>query len=79
MEIRQMDTFFQRPLITISADETLNTLIARHPQLLPVLQGFGLDACCGGALPLRVAAQHHDLDLDKVIVALHAALEGEQR
>jgi iron-sulfur cluster repair protein YtfE (RIC family) len=62
----------------VDADETLNTIVARFPEVLPVLQRFGLDTCCGGALPLYRAAQHHSLDLDELIAALQAALE-EQR
>lgn len=59
---------------TISADDTLNALIARHPSTLPVLQRFGLDTCCGGALALRVAAEHHHLDLTQLLTALQSAL-----
>jgi hypothetical protein len=65
--------------ITIAAEDTINTIVARFPQALPVLQRFGLDVCCGGALPLRTAAQHHDLDLEELIGALHAALQRERR
>jgi iron-sulfur cluster repair protein YtfE (RIC family) len=52
---------------------TLNALIARSPETLVVLRSFGLDTCCGGALELRVAAQHHGLDLDELLAALGAA------
>ena len=62
--------------ITIAAEDTLNAIVARYPQTLPVLQRFGLDTCCGGALPLHTAAQHHDLDLAEVLAALRAELEG---
>jgi regulator of cell morphogenesis and NO signaling len=62
----------------IDADESLNTIVARLPQALPVLRRFGLDTCCGGALPLRVAAQHHGLDLDELIAALHAFAEEDR-
>jgi len=66
-------------LITITAEDTLNTIVARFPQTLPVLQRFGLDTCCGGALPLHTAAQHHDLDLAEVVAALRAELERNTR
>lgn len=61
----------------IDPSETLNTLVARAPETLPVLQRFGLDTCCGGALPLAVAAQHHDLPLETLLMALREAL-GER-
>lgn len=63
--------------VAISLDDTLNTLVARYPRVLPVLQRFGLDTCCGGALPLRVAAQHHDLDAAEVLAALQSVVNGE--
>ena len=65
--------------LTITAEDTLNIIIARFPQTLPVLLQFGLDTCCGGALPLHTAAQHHDLDLAEVVAALRAAIEGNTR
>jgi iron-sulfur cluster repair protein YtfE (RIC family) len=63
----------------VAADDTLNAIVARYPDTLPVLHSFGLDTCCGGALPLRAAALHHDLDLGKLIEALHMAIRGGSR
>ena len=63
----------------ILPDETLNTIVARYPLALPVLQRFGLDTCCGGALPLSTAAEHHGLDLGALLAALREAAEGAQR
>ena len=60
--------------IAVDANETLNELVARAPDALPVLQRFGLDTCCGGALTLAVAAQHHDLVLDELLAAIAEAL-----
>ena len=65
--------------LTITAEDSLNAIVARFPQTLPVLQHFGLDACCGGALPLRTAAQHHNLDPDQLVAALSAVIEGNRR
>jgi regulator of cell morphogenesis and NO signaling len=62
--------------ITVAAEDSLNAIVARYPLTLPVLQRLGLDTCCGGALPLHTAAQHHDLDLAEVLAALRAELEG---
>jgi regulator of cell morphogenesis and NO signaling len=63
----------------IDADTPLNAIVARYPQALPVLQRFGLDTCCGGALPLGTAAEHHNLNLDELLAALYHAVEPEQR
>jgi iron-sulfur cluster repair protein YtfE (RIC family) len=58
----------------IDAQETINALLARHPEALPVLQRFGLDACCGGALTLAEAARHHGLRIDELLAALDAVM-----
>ena len=65
--------------VTLNTEDTLNTIVAHYPQTLPVLQRFGLDTCCGGALPLHTAAQHHGLDLAEVVAALRAEVEGTSR
>ena len=70
-----MPTHTPNTPITIIAEDTLNALVARYPQTLTVLQRLGLDTCCGGALPLQTAVQHHGLDLAEVLVALRAQVE----
>lgn len=35
-----------------------------------VFRRFGLDTCCGGELPLATAAEHHDVELDRLLEAL---------
>ena len=61
----------------VDGNETLNELLARAPEALPVLQRYGLDTCCGGALSLAVAAEHHSLSLPELLTAVREAL-GEQ-
>lgn len=63
----------------IAPTDALNLIVARYPQTLPVLQRFGLDTCCGGALPLHTAAEHHGLDLNQILVALRDAIGASQR
>jgi iron-sulfur cluster repair protein YtfE (RIC family) len=58
----------------VDGSETLNELVARAPEALPVLQRYGLDTCCGGALSLAVAAEHHSLSLPELLAALREAL-----
>lgn len=53
---------------------TINDLVARHPALMPVLAGRGLDLCCGGPLTLREAAERHGLDLEALLADLTGAL-----
>jgi iron-sulfur cluster repair protein YtfE (RIC family) len=63
----------------IDAADTLNAIVARYPQALSVLQRCGLDTCCGGALPLRTAAEHHNLNLDELLAILRAAVQEQAR
>lgn len=59
----------------ISVTDSLNAIIARYPQALPVLQRFGFDTCCGGSLTLSEAVARHRLDLDLVVRALRVAAQ----
>jgi quercetin dioxygenase-like cupin family protein len=64
---------------TINGSDTINEIIARYPQVMPVLQGFGLDLCCGGAQTLRAATARYDVRLDDVLAALETlATEAER-
>lgn len=38
-----------------------------------VFERFGLDTCCGGELPLATAAEHHDVELSRLLQALDEA------
>jgi regulator of cell morphogenesis and NO signaling len=58
---------------SLGLSDTLNEIVARYPAALPVLQRFGLDTCCGGALPLATAAEHHALDAGVLLAALAEA------
>ncbi|HEU5104080.1 MAG TPA: DUF542 domain-containing protein [Roseiflexaceae bacterium] len=62
----------------IAATDTINAIVARYPAALPILQRFGLDACCGGALPLATAAAHHGLNVQAILEALRRAQEQAQ-
>lgn len=66
-------------VVHIDPTLTLNELVAHYPAALPVLSHFGLDTCCGGALPLQTAAAHHALDLDTLLTALGTAIDKAER
>jgi regulator of cell morphogenesis and NO signaling len=55
----------------ITAEMTVNQVVAEHPETLAVFNRFGIDACCGGALPLAEVAKKHRFDF----IALLAELE----
>lgn len=59
---------------SIDLTTPLNRIVERHPPLLEVLSAFGLDTCCGGALPLETAARRHGIDPDELQRALEATL-----
>jgi iron-sulfur cluster repair protein YtfE (RIC family) len=58
---------------TVTADATLNQLVASDPRLLPILNRHGLDTCCGGAHSLRDVARLHALDLEALLAELREA------
>ena len=49
-------------------------LITSYPALKPVLDGFGLDTCCGAHLTVTESAAEEGIDPSTVIDALRAAL-----
>lgn len=53
---------------------TVNEVIERYPEALPVFARFGLDSCCGGARPLGEVALRHGLDVDDLIAAVEAVV-----
>lgn len=63
----------------IAPTDPLNAIVAHYPEALAVFQRFGLDTCCGGALPLDVAAEHHGLDIADVMTALRDAIGARPR
>ena len=60
-------------------DMTVRRILDRWPEVEPLLARRGLDLCCGGVHPLRMAAQAHGLNPDAVIAEILAALGAEAR
>ena len=54
---------------------SVNELIAWYPSVLPVLNGFGVDSCCGGAESLELAAREANVQLDDLMAGLSAAVD----
>ena len=54
---------------------TVNELIARHPATVATFNAFGIDACCGGAVPVREAARRDGADPDALVAALELVVE----
>ena len=54
---------------------TINDLLLRYPSVVPVLNGFGIDSCCGGAKPLGEVIEGHRLDADLLLGEIAAVTE----
>lgn len=67
-----MDTRTREAGPAIGPETTINEAILLWPAAVAVFQRFGLDACCGGSLPIAEAAQRHGLDPDAVLAELQA-------
>jgi len=60
---------------TLVTTTSINEIIRRYPSALPVLNGFGIDTCCGGAESLAEAARSASIPLDALMAGLTAAIE----
>lgn len=58
-------------------DMTVRRILDLWPEIEPLLARHGLDLCCGGAHPLRMAAQAHGLNPDAVLAEILATLKTE--
>ena len=56
---------------------TINEIVLRHPAALPILNRFGIDACCGGGIPLETVARKHGLELTAIVAALDTVVTRE--
>jgi iron-sulfur cluster repair protein YtfE (RIC family) len=59
---------------SIDARSTVNDIVARYPSTLAVFNAFGIDSCCGGALPMSEAASRHGIPLNVLRSALESAI-----
>ena len=60
--------------IPVTADWTVNEVVAAYPATLRVFGRYGIDACCGGLKPLSEVATAHDLPLDQLLADLTRAI-----
>lgn len=58
-------------------ETTVHEALGRTEGARAVFRRFGLDTCCGGELPVAVAAEHHGVELELLLDALAAAGEAE--
>jgi iron-sulfur cluster repair protein YtfE (RIC family) len=60
----------------IDTSVSVNEMVARHPETMPVFNRFGLDTCCGGGAPIDEAARRDGADLGELVEALQLALRA---
>ena len=58
---------------------TVKEILERWPQVESALVRRGLDLCCGGVHPLRMAAEAHGQNPDEVLAEVAAAAGTEKK
>ena len=64
--------------MTISPDTHVSELATAHTATVRVFQAHGIDFCCGGRRPLRVASDQHEVELEDLLAELEAAVAAER-
>lgn len=59
----------------IDKDSTVNEIVAQYPDSISVFNQFGIDSCCGGAVPLADAAHRDGADFDELLAALQQVID----
>lgn len=71
IEIRRLA---QSPVQDLSPEMPVRDVAARFPETKEVLFRHGVDQCCGGVHPLRMAAEAHGVPLPVLMDDLHRAI-----
>lgn len=57
----------------VSSGMTVNEIVQRYPHALPILKRAGIDACCGGPLPIGEAARRHNINASDLLAEIAQA------
>lgn len=60
----------------IDTSMTVNDVVRLYPSTISIFNQHGIDTCCGGALPVAVAAERHQVDLLFLLQQLKQAIEA---
>src|SRR5512140_2497072 len=63
---------------TITGDMVINEVIRKDPATIKVFNDYRVDSCCGGGAPIELTARRDGVDVDGLVRALNAAVEGPQ-
>jgi regulator of cell morphogenesis and NO signaling len=55
-----------------AATQTVAEIALEQPMAISVFEGYGIEYCCGGRMPLTEACELKDIAVEKVIAALEA-------
>ncbi|MEP6991335.1 MAG: DUF542 domain-containing protein [bacterium] len=64
-----------RNLAGLDTTMTINEIVARFAETIPVFNRFGMDTCCGGGVTVDEAARRDGIEVGAVWAALHEAIE----
>lgn len=64
-------------LLELPPDLTVNDIIRLWPATVAVFNAWGIDACCGGAVPVREAAARDGADADALTHELLAVIRAD--
>ena len=53
---------------------TINEIVVKYPETIPVFNRFGFDTCCGGGIRVDEAARRDGIAVDEVVAVLNQAL-----
>ena len=76
MTVKSSRVALPEPATTIDLNDTVNDVIKRHPATVRVFSEYGIDSCCGGALPLITVTARHKIDANTLLGALRTAAAG---
>jgi iron-sulfur cluster repair protein YtfE (RIC family) len=68
----------RRAMATITGGMVINEVIKKYPATIKVFNDYRVDSCCGGGAPIEVTARRDGVDVDGLVRALNAAVEGPQ-
>jgi regulator of cell morphogenesis and NO signaling len=65
-------------LVELPSDMTVNDVVRLWPATVAVFNSYGIDACCGGAVPVPQAAARDGADPAALMHALLDAIRGDR-
>ena len=74
MILHLIEEILMQTTLSLDPTMTINAIVARHPETIPVFNRLGMDTCCGGGVSVEEAARRDGLPLDDVVAELQKAI-----